>query len=126
MPYRGLMRAFMAGALLLLLGSALTACNTTAPQEAVPEVESFTVRLYNSNPLDVTVYALYNGSRYRLGQLGTTQTERFTLPPDLVVVSPLIRLEADPIGSAVIIFIDEFVVVPGEEIALTVPSYNRQ
>lgn len=112
--------------LILLLGGSLTACKTMGSQNNVAEAAPFTIRLYNSNPLDVTVYAILNGTRYRLGQLGTTKTERFTLPPELIVGSPLVRFEADPIGSAIIIFIDEFVVIPGEEISLTVPSYNRR
>jgi hypothetical protein len=104
----------------------LPACKSSEAQAEGEMEAAITVRVYNSNALDVTVYAIRNATRYRLGQVGTTRTKHFTMPTYLITGNPLIRFEADPIGSAVSIFIDEFAITPGEEVNLTVPSYNRQ
>jgi len=53
----------------------------------------------NSNPLDMTVYAVNQSMRIRLGTVSTASTQRFTLQLHQLSPTGELQLLADPIGS---------------------------
>lgn len=80
-------------ALLLLASGCIK--HSVIPDE--PDV--ITIQVENNNPLDITVYAVNNSMRVRLGTVSTASSQRFTL--NLHQISPTgeLQLLADPIGS---------------------------
>ncbi len=69
----------------------------TAPEEG-SETPRTTVRVINNNWDDVTVYAVRDGYRHRLGKLTSFTSRVFTLPPTFLIWTGEIRLIADPIA----------------------------
>ena len=83
------------------------------------------VRVTNQSWLDVNVYVLRSSQRLRLGTVGANQTQRFTLPQNLVFGATSLRFLADPIGSSRTAQSFEIVVSPGDEVSLTIPPGVR-
>jgi hypothetical protein len=83
------------------------------------------VRITNQSWLDMNVYVLRSSQRIRLGTVGANQTQRFTLPQNLVFGATPLRFLADPIGSSRTAQSFEIVVSPGDEITLTIPPGLR-
>jgi hypothetical protein len=54
------------------------------------------VRITNQSWLDMNVYVLRSSQRIRLGTVGANQTQRFTLPQNLVFGATPLRFLADP------------------------------
>jgi hypothetical protein len=79
------------------------------------------VRITNQSWLDQNVYVLRSSQRIRLGTVGANQTQRFTLPANLVFGATPLRFSADPIGSNRVAQSFEIVVSPGDEVTLTIP-----
>jgi hypothetical protein len=83
------------------------------------------VRITNQSWLDMTVYVLRSSQRIRLGTVGSNQTQRFTLPANLIFGATPLRFLADPIGSTRTSSSFEIVVSPGDEVTLTIPPGVR-
>ena len=83
------------------------------------------VRITNQSWLDMNVYVLRSSQRIRLGTVGANQTQRFTLPSNLVFGATPLRFLADPIGSSRTAQSFEIVVSPGDEVSLTIPPGVR-
>jgi len=83
------------------------------------------VRITNQSWLDQNVYVLRSSQRIRLGTVGANQTQRFTLPANLVFGATPLRFMADPIGSSRTAQSFEIVVSPGDEVTLTIPPGVR-
>jgi hypothetical protein len=83
------------------------------------------VRITNQSWLDVNMYVLRSSQRIRLGTVGANQTQRFTLPANLVFGATPLRFMADPIGSSRTAQSFEIVVSPGDEVTLTIPPGVR-
>src|SRR5512138_2876108 len=58
-----------------------------------------TISVSNSNPLDMTVYAVNQSMRIRLGTVSTASTQRFTLSLHQISPTGELQLLADPVGS---------------------------
>jgi hypothetical protein len=115
---------FRTAALVVLVLTLLPACISSQEQAAPSESGDATVQVSNNNFLDVTIYAVRDAQRYRLGRVTTARTETFTLPGHLINGPTLIAFVADPIGSDEAIFLERLSIVPGAEVFLSVPSHN--
>jgi|SRR5438105_8948985 len=63
------------------------------------EPDTITIRVSNNNPLDMTVYAVNQSMRIRLGLVNTASTQRFTVSLHQISPTGELQLLADPIGS---------------------------
>ena len=80
---------------LMLLAPAGCIKHSVIPDE--PDV--ITISVSNSNPLDMTVYAVNQSMRIRLGTVSTASTQRFTLSLHQISPTGELQLLADPVGS---------------------------
>ena len=81
--------------LVLLAVSASCMKRTIRPREP----DTIVVRVTNNNALDVTVYAVNQSMRVRLGTVTTASTAHFALALHAVSPTGDLQLLADPIGS---------------------------
>jgi len=79
----------------LLAAPAACVKHSVIPDE--PDV--VTISVSNSNPLDMTVYAVNQSMRIRLGTVSTASTQRFTLQLHQISPTGELQLLADPVGS---------------------------
>jgi hypothetical protein len=89
--------------------------NAPTPQE------SATVLVHNRAFIDVDVYALYGGTRARLGTVTANGSTTFRLAQAIVGEGRELRFQVDPIGSRRQGTTYTMYVRPGEEITLTIP-----
>jgi hypothetical protein len=89
--------------------------NAPAPQERA------TVRVENQAWMDVDVFALYSGTRARLGTVTANSSATFRIPPAVVGMGRELQFMVDPVGSSRQGVSFNMYVRPGEEIRLTVP-----
>jgi hypothetical protein len=121
------MRAFSRRLVLpFVLLALVTACASRSRSNRPPaSVEPTYVRVTNQSWLDMNVYVLRSSQRLRLGTVSANQTQRFTLPHNLVFGATPLRFLADPIGSSRTAQSFEIVVSPGDEVTLTIPPGVR-
>jgi hypothetical protein len=109
--------------IVLALGAACAPRSTSnRPPVATPPTY---VRIANQSWLDMNVYVLRSSQRIRLGTIGANQTQRFTLPRNLIFGATPLRFLVDPIGSSRTAQSFEIVVSPGDEVTLTIPPGVR-
>ena len=84
-----------ASALMLMAAPAGCIKHSVIPDP--PDVISINVS--NSNPLDMTVYAVNQSMRIRLGTVSTGSTQHYTLSLHQISPTGELRLLADPVGS---------------------------
>jgi hypothetical protein len=92
-------RAVLAVAATALL---TTACSgaTYPTREAARRTATTQVAVKNHNWMDMTIYAMRDGSsRIRIGSVVSGTTERFQLPLSFDLRTGGLRLMADPVGS---------------------------
>ncbi len=114
-------------AALLFVGSACF-WHRKAVREAalsVPEGE-IALRVTNHNFLDVTVYALHNGQRTRVGTVTGSSAQVFYLPARLLGLGREIQLLGDPIGSTDFALTETLIVQPGQYIEWTLETDLRR
>jgi len=63
------------------------------------ESDTITIRISNNNVLDMTVYAVNQSMRVRLGTVTTSSSQRFTVSLRQISPTGELQLLADPIGS---------------------------
>lgn len=63
------------------------------------EPDTITIRVSNNNALDITVYAVNQSMRIRLGMVTTASTQRFEVSLHQVSPTGELQLLADPVGS---------------------------
>ena len=91
----------------------------------VPEAE-IALRVTNHNFLDVTVYALHNGQRTRVGTVTGSSSQVFYLPARLLGLGREIQLLGDPIGSTDFALTETLMVQPGQYIEWTLETDLRR
>ena len=91
----------------------------------VPEAE-IALRVTNHNFLDVTVYALHNGQRTRVGTVTGSSAQVFYLPARLLGLGREIQLLGDPIGSTDFALTETLMVQPGQYIEWTLETDLRR
>ena len=102
-----------------------TACSTaTYPtREAARRNATTQITVANNNWSDMTVYALRNGSRLRMGTVVSNTRERFTLPPGFDLRSGDVRLMADPVGSNEVFVSEPMSVAPGSNLVWKIENH---
>lgn len=106
---------------LLALALVVAAC---APRGGTAELDPnapTTVKVTNDNVLDMNVYVLNVGQRFRLGMVAGGHTEVFTIPAALVHLSTDLRFETRPIGSSMGPRSESITVSPGDHVELVIP-----
>ncbi len=120
------MPAFSRRLLLPFLLVVIPACAARSRSNAPPRGNPPTyVRITNQSWLDMNVYVIRSSQRIRLGTVSANQTQRFTLPSNLIFGATPLRFLADPIGSSNVAQSFEIVVAPGDEVTLTIPPGVR-
>jgi len=129
----GLVRTFVVivTATLLTLGAGLgLAGQEVQTQKPVEELAMGTVKINtpvsvqvrNNNWLDARIYAVYAGTRYRLGTVSSFRTETFELPRVLVPNIQAVQLLTLPIGSRRGYLSPEIYAQPGDVLAFDVAA----
>lgn len=113
------------GALTLILLQLILGC---APKHGLPQREDdrIVIRIANNHPLDVTVYAVNQGMRVRLGTVSTATSERFELALREINPSGELRLLADPVGSRRPTLSEPIQVFPGQVVEWVLAADLRQ
>jgi len=81
-----------------LLAVAIPACRSRA-RTAVEDPGSVTVRIINSNRLDVVLYVVHDAYRERIGDVVSNSTRNFDLKLRRLGAGHDFTLLADPVGS---------------------------
>ena len=105
---------------LLSVGAACSHFARSAEPE--PQDQVTTVKVENQNFQDMNVYVLGSGGeRVRLGLVTSLSTQVFTIPADIVRMSPQIRFLLHPIGARRNPISETITVMPGDHVELTIP-----
>ncbi|HKP74218.1 MAG TPA: hypothetical protein VJT67_01690 [Longimicrobiaceae bacterium] len=104
---------------------ASAACVGQGKNAPVPQAPA-SVFVQNRAFIDVDVFALYGGTRARLGTVTANGTGTFRIPPGIVGEGRDLRFMVDPIGSTRTGTSFDIYVRPGQRITLTVPPSIAQ
>jgi hypothetical protein len=88
------------------------------------EAEPISVSVTNQNWLDVDVFVVHGGSRYRIGEVGGNTSATLSIPSSLIVHGE-IQLMADPVGSDDRYTTGTISVMPDQRLQLTVAPRMR-
>jgi len=83
------------------------------------------VEVINDNFLDMTVYAVGGGTKFRLGEVTGKSKASFPLDPDRIPLSHGLRLRADALGSREVFLSDRVSVTPGTTVILNLAATLR-
>jgi len=107
---------------LLVLALLSAGCAHHAASSSAPEPQQkTTVQVKNQNFSDMNVFVRGAGQRIRLGFVTGLSTQTFTIPADIVRVSPQLQFEIHPIGSNRNPISETITVIPGDQVTLTIP-----
>jgi hypothetical protein len=107
-------------ALILLLG----ACSTKGAQNKATVLERQTrVEVTNHNWLDMRVYVVRAGNRFRLGTVSTMGTQVFQLPRAFSTYAGGLQLVADPIGSREFHMTQPLSIAPGQLVSFKIENH---
>jgi hypothetical protein len=122
-PRQWLALSLRAGICILVLGVSLGCFKRSIVPE---EPDTIVIRVSNNNPLDMTVYAVNQSMRVRLGTISSASTQRFTV--SLRQVSPTgdLQLLADPVGSRRTMTSETIHVFPGQAVEWILQADLRQ
>lgn len=119
------MRTSVRTTLIAALSLTLAVCGRApATETAEPAGETILV-VDNQSTLQVTVYALRDSQRQRLGTAGALATTRLRIPDSLVFGVSSLRFQVDPVGSRRTPISEQIVVSAGEEVRLVIPPTFR-
>lgn len=107
------------------LSAALAGCATTGESSQAPAENYGTVVIENDSPLTVTVYAVRQSGRFRLGTIPGLQREQFTLKRHMLNTGSSLQIMIDPLGSRRDYYSDRIYVEEGDEVRLTVSNFIR-
>jgi len=107
-------------AVLFVAALGLAGCVGRGKNAPTP-TESATLVVQNRAFIDVDVFALYGGTRARLGMVNANGTATFRISPAIVGAGRELRFAVDPIGSRRQGTSFTMYVTPGERVQLTVP-----
>ena len=112
-----------------LLGLALAAASPTLADPAVMSNDvvdstraAVRVQVDNHNSLDMRIYAVSNGRRWRLGTVTSFTSETFQLPSFLTLPTDEVLLVASPIGSRRVYVAHPVLVEPGDVVQFRVEN----
>jgi hypothetical protein len=109
---------------LALLSAACSHRTQSESSEPTPDQQDTqtSVQVENQNFSDMDVFVLSSGTRVRLGQVNGLSTKVFTIPPDVVRISPQVRFELHPIGANRNPISETITIMPGDQVKLTIPA----
>ena len=90
------------------------------------EPDTITIRVSNNNSLDMTVYAVNQSMRVRLGLVNTASTQRFTVSLHQISPTGDLQLLADPVGSRRTLTSEAIHVFPGQAVEWVLQADLRQ
>lgn len=99
----------------VVAGASLAGCSPkgSATIVALP-AENIPLRITNHHYLDITIYAIHDGQRTRLGVAGGNAHTKMVLPARMLGIGRQLRLYGDPIGSSELAITEVIVVQPGQ------------
>lgn len=77
-----------------------------------------TLRVFNNNWSDMTIYVVRNGMRARIGQVGSMSDASFRLPKAMMVGAGDVLIMARPLASRQAFVSQRINVIPGQRIEL--------
>lgn len=83
--------------------------------------EPTVVEVDNQGFVDMTIYAVRNSQRYRLGIATGNGKTRLTIPPSVSSGLATLRFIADPIGGRRNSVSEEITIAPGDTVVLMIP-----
>lgn len=108
--------------LLALIIAGAPACNAFRHGSQPADQSGPTIlEVDNRGFVDMTVYAIRNSQRLRLGVATGNRKTTLTIPPALVTGMTTLRFVADPIGGARPSVSEEITVTPGDTVGLMIP-----
>jgi hypothetical protein len=109
---RGLPRIVL---IAVVLAASLAACSRNdSPALVLAPAETIPLQITNHHYLDITIYAIHDGQRTRLGVAGGNAHTNMILPSRLLGVGRELQLYGDPIGSSERAITEVVVVQPGQ------------
>ena len=87
--------------------------------------EPVTLQVVNNNWNDMVIYALVDGTRTRLGDVGASRTATLRLPTTLVTASGMLQLILDPLGSRTTFRTGQIMVNGGQRVRLLIENELR-
>jgi hypothetical protein len=99
----------------IVAATSLAGCSRKHGPELLPDpLEKIPLQIANHHYLDITIYAIHDGQRTRLGLArGSTHTN-MVLPSRLLGVGRELQLYGDPIGSPERAITEVIIVQPGQ------------
>lgn len=107
---------FLGAAFAVAIGSAGCAPGQKEGLDVAAAEERAVLIVENNNWADMTIYALRDGVRARIGQVTALSRGRFVLPQALTAGTSELRIMADPIGSSNRWTSQPILVMPGQEL----------
>lgn len=104
---------------LILTAGCAHAAHTAQNERTFCAKSTATLYVQNDNWMDVVVYAVRGGSRFRLGQVSSVQSAVFELPSVALGTSNGLYILADPIGAVNaerMFATDDIMIAPGHTI----------
>jgi hypothetical protein len=111
------------GSLLLAVAVASSACRTGSRANDEHQAKS-SISVENREFIDMGIYALRSGQRFRLGIATGHSTTVFTIPEYLVKPGEELQFVCDPIGAVRDQFSERMTVYPGDYLVLII--YNGE
>ena len=99
----------------LVTAASLAGCSHKADPTVVPDpLEKIPLEINNRHYLDITIYAIHDGQRTRLGVAGGSAHTEIMLPARILGVGRDVQLLGDPIGSPERALTEVIIVKPGQ------------
>ena len=110
----------------LVAATVLAACASggASRTSSNPALQPISLTVTNQNWLDVDVFVMHGGSRYRIGEVGGNGSATLSIPSGFVM-NGQVQLLADPIGSNETYLTEMISVAPDENVQLTVAPRLR-
>lgn len=120
---RGLSSTFLMGFLVLTLGACASREGpATGPLPPGAQEQEARVQVTNNNWSDMTVYAVRDGHRVRLGTVTSMATQIFDLPRAILGAAANVQLVANPIGGRSSIRTPPVSVWPGQTVQFMIEN----
>lgn len=99
----------------IVAAASLAGCSRNeSPEFVASPAEAIPLQITNHHYLDITIYAIHDGQRTRLGVAGGNAHTNMILPTRLLGMGRELQLYGDPIGSSERAITEVVVVQPGQ------------
>jgi hypothetical protein len=98
-----------------VVAAGLAGCSGKLDPDLRPDpLEEILLQVTNHHYLDITIYAIHDGQRTRLGVAGGSARTKIVVPSRVLGVGREVRLYGDPIGSPERAITEVIIVQPGQ------------